>query len=818
LKRVLALALLPAALLPATLACPAAPPSAPPPLSAPEAPENRALFAPAAGLLPMPNDLLLDDERRSALGVDASLSAAQRELIVLLQTTGGFPITSEITVPLSTPVTLAAATDALVFLDLTTGEQVASDARFVESTLELKLRAATPLAGGHTYVVALRKLVDVDGDTLEPDLQMRALLSRDPLISDDVLEAERQLMQPLLQTLSDAGASREELLTVFAFTTTDRPAVWFDEASDRVPFPGAHAIDPVTGLIRIPPFPVEIQDDPTVNLMREELATYDGFSTTAALVYDTTSPIERDSAITAGAVRLFKRTDAGWEEHDDLERGVRVSGDRGWVRPRLALDHSSTYAWVVTDGVRAAAGGGFVPQGPAALLQLRAPLVVDGASALLGVTHADAARFEDMRKDLADLSARFEGTLASLALFQTTAAPSWVMEHTDQLVLRDTPTTLSDLVDESPWDRGVWVTMPEVTTVISGSFSSLDFIDPTTQRMRMNGPEPSTVPFVLTIPEGVTPEEPLPVVIFGHGLITSRELAYLLANRLAKEGIAVIAIDFPLHGLRSICKDDTSCSGDAVCGVDGRCLLPDGSPGELRSIASPWSSGPDVPITTGQGFIDPIDVFATRDHFLQGIVDLKQTVRVLQSVDWSSEIGWNLDGTDIGYTGISLGGIFGAMLSGVEADVHSFGLNVPGADLIRLMKDSEMLGVMLQRTLDEHGLTRDSDAYFAFEQAARWAVDPVDPMNLAHHATWSVLFYEDAETDTRAIMPAKRMIIQMADGDAVVPNSGTHQLSDRTGVEIDVYTPLISGHGFLADPTSLEGGRARDQLADFLSQ
>lgn len=812
-KRVLAVSILPLA-----FACQMDPPSAPPPLAAPEAPENRVIFEPAAGLLPVPNDLLLDDARRAALGADEALSPAQRELIALLQTTGGFPITSEVTVPLSTPVSLPAVAEALVFLDLDTGDDVEHEVRFVESSLELKLQPAAPLAPGHAYVVALKRFADVEGDLLEPDLKMRALLSRNVLAPNETLEAERQLMQPLLQTLSDAGAAREELLTVFSFTTTSRPAVWFDEANDRVPFPGAHTIDPDTGLIRIPPFPEEIADDPTINLMREELATYDGFSTTAALVYDTTSPIDRDSATSAGAVRLFKHTDEGWEEHEDLERGVLVRGDRGWIRPRLALDHSSTYAWLVTDGVRATAGGGFVPQGPGALLQLSAPLVIDGASALLGVSHADAARYELLRKDLTDLTERFDAPLASVTIFQTTTAPSWVMEHTDQLVQRDAPTTLSNLVDSTPWDRGLWVAMPDVATVLSGEFSSLDFIDPTTQRMRANGPEPSTVPFVLTIPEGVSTDEPLPVVIFGHGLITSRELAYLLANRLAKEGVAVFALDFPLHGLRSICSDDSSCSGDAVCGVDGRCLQPDGSPGQLRSIASPWSAGPDVPITTGQGFIDPVDIYATRDHFLQGITDLKQAVRVLQNVDWATDIGWNLDGTDIGYTGISLGGIFGAMLSGVEADVHSFGLNVPGADLIRLMKDSEILGTMLQRTLDDHGLEEDSDAFFAFEQAARWAVDPVDPLNLAHHATWSVLWYDDVETDALAIMPAKNMIIQMAEGDSVVPNSGTQQLSARTGVEIDVYTPLITGHGFLADPTSLEGARARDQLAEFLTQ
>lgn len=803
-------------LLPASLACPVAPPEAPAPIPEPEAPAHRAVFEPAAGRIPVPSDLLIDADRRAALGLDEALSDASRQWLDLVASTGGFSITTDVTIPLSAPVPPAALPDAVVVLDVETGEPVAVDARFEESTLEVKLVPDAPLEPGHPYVVGLRALPTPDGETLKPDLIMRALLARTEL-PDEALEAERQLLQPALQALSDAGTAREDLLVAFSFTTTERPAVWFDTARGHTPFPGAHAIDPETGLIDLPPFPVEIQDDPTVQLMREELAQADGFSTTAALVYDTTAPIERDTATAEGAVRLFRLVDGEWEEHTDLERGVRVRGDRAYIRPRVALEHSSTYAWVITDAVRASAGASFAPQGPAAWLQLDAPLVEDGASALLGVSHADAARFEAMRKDLASLTERFDETLASVAIFTTTGAPSWVMEHTDQLVTRDTPTTLSDLVDASPWDRGLWVAMPDVATVVSGTYSSIDFLDPYTGRLRASGPVASEVPFVLTIPEDVTPDEPLPVVIFGHGLITSRELAYVIANVLARRGIAVFALDFPMHGLRSQCVDDSSCRGDAVCSPDGLCLMPDGSPGELRSIASPWSAGPDVPITTGQGFVDPVDIFRTRNNFLQGLVDLKQAVRVLQNVDWPAAIGWTVDGTDIGYTGISLGGIYGAMLSGVEADVHSFGLNVPGADLIRLMKDSDTLGTMLQRTLDEHGLEKDSDAFFAFEQAARWAVDPVDPLNLAHHATWSVLFYDDVEQGTRAIMPAKRMILQMAEGDAVVPNSGTEQLSARTGIDISVYTPLLSGHAFLGDPTSLEGAAARDELAEFLS-
>jgi hypothetical protein len=794
-------------------ACQADPPRAVPPLPEPEAPESRALFTPAEGALPTPMDALLDEEARTQLGV-AALPAASDELFARYAALGGFPVTSEIAVPLSVPVAPAAFDAALLVVDAVTGARVPVDVRFDESALTLRAAPLSPWSRGAKIVVGLRALHGVDGDALEPDLVMRALLARSALHHEG-LEAQRQALQPALQTLSDAGASREELIAAFTFTVTDAPSVWFDERNNKTPFPGAWLVS--DDGIRLPPFPGDLAQDPKIMALAEELRGYDGFSTTAALVFDTTDPIERDTALADGAVRLFRLVDDKWQEHTDLERGVSNSGTRAWIRPRVALEHSSTYAWLVTDAVRAAQGDAFAPMGRAHWLMLDAPLVEDGKSALLGVPHAEAARFEGLRKSLGSVLDDVGGEHASVSLFETANVPAWVFEHTDQLVVRNTPVTLTNIVDSSPWDRGLWIAMTDVETVITGRMTTLDFLDPYTRRLRAGDPVEREIEFILTIPEGVDPEEEIPVVIFGHGLITSRELGYGVANILAQRGLATFSIDFPLHGERSICETDTHCAGDATCAADGRCIEPDGSFGRVRSVGSPWEYGPDVPITTGQSYIDPVDIVASRDHFLQGVVDLKQAVRVIRQADFVTETGYQLDREHIGYTGISLGGIHGAMLAGVEANVQRYALNVPGADMIRLMLDSNTIGGALQSTLDDHGLERDSDEFFVFKQAARWVMDRVDPLNLAHHATWSVLWYDDVTTGAQAIMPAKQMILQMAEGDLVVPNSGTRQLSDRTGVPISEYNPLISNHGFLVDPTSFEGADARDELADFLA-
>ncbi|MDM7484723.1 MAG: lipase [Vibrio metschnikovii] len=58
-----------------------------------------------------------------------------------------------------------------------------------------------------------------------------------------------------------------------------------------------------------------------------------------------------------------------------------------------------------------------------------------------------------------------------------------------------------------------------------------------------------TVPFLLFTPKTGVVED---VVIYQHGITSAKENAYAFAFRLAQAGLAVIAIDMPLHGERSL--------------------------------------------------------------------------------------------------------------------------------------------------------------------------------------------------------------------------------------------------------------------------
>ncbi|MCC4860449.1 VolA/Pla-1 family phospholipase [Vibrio splendidus] len=67
------------------------------------------------------------------------------------------------------------------------------------------------------------------------------------------------------------------------------------------------------------------------------------------------------------------------------------------------------------------------------------------------------------------------------------------------------------------------------------------------------------VEFLLFTPNG---SDPTNVVIYQHGITSAKENAYAFAYNLARAGVAVLAIDLPIHGTRSL--DDTRSANSDV--------------------------------------------------------------------------------------------------------------------------------------------------------------------------------------------------------------------------------------------------------------
>ncbi|MCQ8896445.1 hypothetical protein NQT62_08375 [Limnobacter humi] len=85
----------------------------------------------------------------------------------------------------------------------------------------LAIRAAKNLVPGRRYIVAMRRLKNAAGETIEPNTVFKSYRDKQPL-SNAVQEARRPLMENLFSILQAAGVAREDLYLAWDFTVASR--------------------------------------------------------------------------------------------------------------------------------------------------------------------------------------------------------------------------------------------------------------------------------------------------------------------------------------------------------------------------------------------------------------------------------------------------------------------------------------------------------------------------------------------------------------------------------------------------------------------
>lgn len=817
----------------------------------------RVLWNPAEGQLPSPNDLVRDDEAETlAIPVDEEDPPAQKAFVGYLNSLDGFPLSTEIRIPVSAPIDDNSLGRGVEMIRVPHIESVSTDARYDEAESAIIVEPRQPLQPGQRYVVAVRGYqygaVGVDGERVIADapfflVRSTASLSDHPAaVPGDSAEERQQTADDLAQLqdeLADAfdaiearDIERDEIAALFEFTTTSEPAVRFDAAGGDVPIPNDLLVDPNDDGLELP---VDEDMGEEEQKIREVLSQLDGFSMSGAVVVRSTHDVG-DNEPPAQGFRIFERSEQGqWSELHDVHRGRLDDEQTAWLRPDLTLEPDTEYVYVVTDALETKAGQPHRPQPLGAMLALDAPLTdTDGAAQIDSLDDAQARRLEPLRERVDDLLSHLETTesfdrrqVAAAVPFRTATAAQTLLERRAELYDRDVSTAVTNIETTAPSGLAGLFLLNNVETVIRGEMTILDYLDPTTRAWRDDGePVEETAKFVLTLPEDVDITQPIPVVLFGHGLKTSRELLYLIAGELASAGYAAFAMDLPYHGDRAVCVEDKFCEEGASCDEEGQCRHPDGSKAEVREIEvmhlAPFLEGTqyddllNYPMNSGMVFIDMDSLHGTRDHFAQAMLDLNQAVRVIRGEELDDvvvgETGLWL-GDEILYLGMSLGGIVGAGLTAVEPEIDDFVLNVAAADLSLLIEHSVAFETVFEQAMDARDIEQGSDEYFTFLNAARWLFDPIDPLNLVQHAVDDPLDYVDPESGEVIDDRQARVMIQMAEGDLVVPNVGTEVLSQRMGIDYEKYEPGITDHAFLFDPTMLDGATrdARQDLIDF---
>jgi pimeloyl-ACP methyl ester carboxylesterase len=350
-----------------------------------------------------------------------------------------------------------------------------------------------------------------------------------------------------------------------------------------------------------------------------------------------------------------------------------------------------------------------------------------------------------------------------------------------------------------------------VGDVYTGTIESPVYLDPATRGFRGDGGySVEDVAFTMTVPRNVDPSEPLPVMIFGHGIMTERRFVLAIGDALAQRGIVAIAIDLPFHGSRAYCWNGgplsipnpqtgeittiaNPCTNGATCGENGVCV-------DTAGNEQPLAKWPIIgmPVASGAVYIEIEKIANTRDHFIQSEIDMSALLRSLREGDWSTVLGAPVDTTRIYYGGQSLGGILGGTFVSLHPEISTAVLNVPGADTVDLFRESPFFAGQVDAFFTREGVDPESFDGHRFLNVARWFMDSADPASFASRLT-------EGDRD---------VLIQMATLDMIIPNDYTLKLEAISHAPRQDY---LAEHAFLVIPIEPEEGRGQSEMARFLT-
>lgn len=273
--------------------------------------------------------------------------------------------------------------------------------------------------------------------------------------------------------------------------------------------------------------------------------------------------------------------------------------------------------------------------------------------------------------------------------------------------------------------------------------------------------------------------EPAPLLIYGHGINGRRGHVSGAADRLTPElGVALVAVDALEHGSH-----------------------PEADPNTMDAMAF-----------LGMSLSPPqLDGLALAQNFVQSNLDRLQLLALLQQQpDLDGDGLDDIDPEQVGYIGVSLGGMMGTGVLALSDDVDAGVLAVAGGHLTTFAIENEFV-IGLQGVFEE--LVGGPDAWARALLVAQAAIDPADPAVYAAHIFDERLGAVEDGPDVLVPVSVFDTIVPVTAGEFLARALGAPHVepivSPIEGVEAGA-APLSSGFFQLDRVTSGDGAVASD--------
>lgn len=366
------------------------------------------------------------------------------------------------------------------------------------------------------------------------------------------------------------------------------------------------------------------------NESAEALIGADGFSPLSPIVFQLPDPIDAARLpADGGNVVVVRNLSTGAKVPIHVEVSAFKTDERGarnivLVWPRTKLDYATRYFAGIMRGVRAPSGALVRPSGSLTK--------VSAATRSAAASNAPVAWS-------AYLAATSFVTRSKASIVGDVDRMASIVRKTDHPVrgLRIGPAIVGG------------------AALVTGQVSVSDFRSPDKVISRDGSarPTPRWIDFMMTMPARPAGPRGAPVVVYGHGLSTTKETMLIVAGQNAAKGYATIAIDMPNHGTRTL-------DGGYLFDITNASTL-----GRLESM----------PL---QGELDQISLLSAIQRHLKSM-DLMP----LGSAQGDGVP--DLDTSHLLYMGTSLGGFLGASVAALAPEIDGVFLQVAGSGIMQTL-------------------------------------------------------------------------------------------------------------------------------------